>query len=168
MDKGRWFGPGRPEPALAPALLRHVTANQFPEWRCGEMSVSRCGTAQPTHVCDLQGTKTVCIGSETGACQVARTPYSAVLKKLTVPQPVINFPTLHYGKVHRLAHSARHMSLSYARSILPSYFFETHFHIIFPSTTWSCKSFRRTTHLLFFSPIRATRPAHHVHLDLIP
>jgi aerobic-type carbon monoxide dehydrogenase small subunit (CoxS/CutS family) len=44
-------------------------------------TVGRCGPARPTHLCDLQGTKTFCTGSETGACTVQLTathrPYTA-------------------------------------------------------------------------------------------
>ena len=103
---------------------------------------------------------------------------TVLLEKLTVPQLVKKFPTF-YGtrRFITAVKSARHLSLSSARLIqsIPQHphFLKTHLNIMLPSTAGSSKRFLtlRISHQnpVYTSPlpIRVTRPAYLILLDLI-
>ena len=108
------------------------------------------------------------------------TPCSSVLlEKLTGSQLVKKFPAF-YGnrRIITAFTSARHLSLSWARSIQsmpppPSHLLQIHLTIILPSrtgsSTWSLSlDFpTKTLYASHLSPIRATCPANLILLDLI-
>jgi hypothetical protein len=98
------------------------------------------------------------------------TPWSRViLEKLTGSQPVKKLPAIYEIRRFITAFtSARHLSLSWARSIQsipPFHFLKIHFNINLPSTSrfskWSFHSGfpTKTLYAAHLSPIRATWPA---------
>ena len=101
------------------------------------------------------------------------TPCSrAILENLTGSQLVKKFPAFYRTQRFITAFTrARHLSLSWASSIQStSQFLKIHLNIIFPSMPGSSKSslsLSSPPKTPIISPIRATRPAHLIRLDLI-
>ena len=107
------------------------------------------------------------------------TPWSTVLlQNLTVSQLVMKFPTLYRTRRFTTAFtSARHLSLSWARSIqsMPSHptswrsilILSSHLRMGLPSGLFLSGFPTKTLYTLLLYPIRAKCPAHHFLLDLI-
>ena len=103
---------------------------------------------------------------------------TVLLEKLTVPQLVKKFPAFYVNRWFITTFTtARHLSLSWASSIqsIPPHptswrsilILSSHLRLGLPSGLFHSGFLTKTLYTFLLSPIRATSPAHHIHLDFI-